>query len=244
MKNRKTISTFLLLLLTSGVFLQAQDNSVSAGKQFSFGIKVGGVFSGFTNHQDVFTGMRGGMTIGAFAEFKPISFLGVSIEANYVQEGAFHANPYLIYPAASINYTTSIYKTSSDIRLHTLQIPLLVNIRAPKISGAVSPKLILGYSFDFILNATSNDMYMISGNPDIPLSSRGTENVSSSFQKWNMGPVLGVGFDFASDKLTYMLEARYKIGVRDINNMGGLNSLNSQYDFSVNTFTVTFGIGF
>ncbi len=244
MKNRKTISTFLLLLLTSGVFLQAQDNSGSAGKQFSFGIKAGGVFSGFTNHQDVFTGMRGGMTIGAFAEFKPISFLGVSIEANYVQEGAFHANPYLIYPAASVNYTTSIYKTSSDIRLHTLQIPLLVNIRAPKISGAVSPKLILGYSFDFILNATSNDMYMISGNPDIPLSSRGTENVSSSFQKWNMGPVLGVGFDFASDKLTYMLEARYKIGVRDINNMGGLNSLNSQYDFSVNTFTVTFGIGF
>ena len=244
MTNRNIFSTFLLLFMTSGVFLQAQDNGNSSGKPFSFGIRVGGVFSGFTNHQDIFTGMRSGLGIGAFAEFKPIPLVGISLEANYLQEGAFHANPYLVYPSSAINYTTNIYKTQSDIRLHTLQLPLLVNIRAPKISGAVAPKLILGYSFDFILNATSNDMYMISGNPDIPLSSRGTENISSSIQKWNMGPVLGVGFDFASDKITYMLEARYKIGIRDINNLGGLNSLNSQYDFSVNTFTITLGVGF
>jgi hypothetical protein len=117
-------------------------------------------------------------------------------------------------------------------------------LRAPKISGNVVPKLILGYSFDFLLNAVSRDMYMISSSSDIPLESRGTENVTSSFQQWNMGPVAGIGVDFNGDKLTYTFEARYKVGLKDINSLGGLNSINSQYDFSVNTLSVTVGIGF
>ena len=238
----------ILFLLSSGLNLMAQESANSSGKPISFGVRAGGVFSGFTNHQEVFTGLRMGLDMGAFVEYKPVSMLGISAEVNYVQEGAFHANPFLIYPASSVNYTTDIFKTSSDIRLHTVQVPLLLNIRAPKISGSVVPKLILGCSFDFILNATAQNMYMISGsssgNPDLPLTTRGKDNVSSSFQKSNIGAICGVGFDFAGDKITYMLEARYKIGLNDINNMGGLNTLNSQYNFSVNTFSVTLGIGF
>jgi hypothetical protein len=228
--------------MSSVYLLKAQEGS--SGKPISFGIRAGGVFSGFTNHQEVFTSMRGGWAAGAFFEYKPIALAGISLEVNYVQEGAFHANPMLIYPASTVNYTNDIYKTSSDIRLHTVQVPILLNIRAPKISGSAIPKLILGYSFDFILNANARDMYMISSNSDIPLSSRGTEDVTSSFQSWNMGPVAGFGIDFTGDKFTYMFEARYKVGLKDISNLGSLNSLNSQYDFSVNTFTVTVGIGF
>jgi hypothetical protein len=243
MKKRRIASIIIFFLLSSGSFLKAQEGG-SSGKPISFGIRAGGVFSGFTNHQEVFTSMRGGFCAGAFVEYKPISLLGVSAEVNYVQEGAFHANPFLIYPAASVNYTTNIYKTSSDIRLHTVQVPVLLNIRAPEISGNVVPKLILGYSFDFLLKANSQDMYMISNGGDIPLSSRGNENVTSAFQSWNMGPVAGLGIDFNGDKFTYMIEARYKIGLKDINNLGSINSLNGQYDFSVNTLTVTLGIGF
>ncbi len=241
MKKRKIVSILILLFLATAPLLKAQESS--SGKPISFGAKAGGVFSGFTNHQDVFTGMRSGLNIGAFAEYKVLSLLGISVEANYVQEGAFHANPFLIYPASTVNYTTDIYKTSSDIRLQTIQVPVLLNIR-PNVSGNVLPKLILGYSFDFLLNATSKDMYMVSSNSDIPMESRGKENVTSSFKSFNMGPVAGIGFDFNGDKLTYMLEARYKIGLKDINNLGALNSINSQYDFSVNTFSITVGIGF
>lgn len=246
MKDKKKISLLILFFLCSGFFLRAQENTSSSGKPISFGARAGGVFSGFTNHQEVFTNMRFGLNVGAFAEYKPLSFLGVSAEVNYVQEGAFHANPFLIYPASTVNYTQNIYKTSSDIRLHTLQVPILVNLRAPKISGSVSPKLILGYSFDFILGAYSKDMYMVTGTggSDYPMTNRGYVNVSSSIKNFNMGPIVGIGFDFASDKFTYMIEARYKIGINDINALGGLNTFNSQYDFSVNTLSVTLGIGF
>lgn len=243
MKKRKIASILILLLLSSSLLLRAQESS-SSGKPISFGIRAGGVFSGFTNHQEIFTSMRTGLAAGAFAEYRFIPLVGISVEANYVQEGAFHANPFLIYPASSVNYTNSIYKTSSDIRLHTVQLPVLVNLRAPGISGNVAPKLILGYSFDFILKAQSKDMYMISSSTDMPLETRSNETVSSSFKDFNMGPIVGLGVDFNGDKFTYMLEARYKIGIKDINNLGNLNSFNSQYDFSVNTLTVTLGIGF
>ena len=244
MKKRKLVGSLIIFVLASGVFLHAQNGGSTSEKPLTFGIKAGGAFSGFTNHQDIFTGTRSGVSAGAFVAFSPVSFVGVSLEVNYVQEGAFHANPLLIYPASTVNYTTSIYKTNSDIRLHTVQVPVLINVKAPGMNGTVVPKLILGYSFDFILNATSQDNYMISANPDIPLTSRSKENVTSSFESWNMGPVCGFGIDFSGDKLTYMLEARYKVGIRNINALGGLNTLNSQYDFSVNTFTVTLGIGF
>lgn len=228
--------------MCSGFLIRAQEGS--SGKPISFGLKAGGVFSGFTNHQEVFTSMRGGVSAGVFFEYRVMPLLGISAEANYIQEGAFHANPLLIYSASTVNYTNDIYKTSSDIRLHTFQIPLLLNIRAPKVAGSAVPKLILGYSFDFILNAKAKDMYMINSNSQIPLSSRGTEDVTSSFQTWNMGPIAGFGIDFIGDKLTYMFEARYKVGLKDISNLGSLNTINNQYDFSVNTFTVTVGIGF
>jgi hypothetical protein len=244
MKKRKIASFFILLFLSSGFYLKAQESESSSGMPISFGAKVGGAFSGFTNHEEVFTSMRGGFTLGAFAEYKVNSIVGVAAELNYVQEGAFHVNPMLIYPASTVNYTESIYKTSSDIRLHTLQIPVLVNIRAPYISGNAVPKLILGYSFDFIMKAKSKDMYMISDPTGLPLEQRSNETVSSSFKDFNMGPVLGLGVDFKGDKFTYIFEARYKIGIKDINNLGSLNIYNSQYDFSVNTLTVTLGIGF
>lgn len=228
--------------MCSGLMIRAQEGS--SDKPIAFGLKAGGVFSGFTNHREVFTSMRSGVGAGLFFEFKPISILGISVEANYLQEGAFHANPFLIYPASTVNYTSNLYKTSSDIRVHTLNVPLILNIRAPKMSGNVVPKLMLGYFYDYYLKAVSQDMYMISSTSDLPLSSRGTEDVSSSFKSWNMGPVAGIGVDFNGDKLTYMFEARYKVGLREINNLGSLNSINNQYDFSVNTLTVTVGIGF
>lgn len=242
MKKKRIVTILILLFVSSAALLKAQEGS--SGKPINFGIKIGGVFSGFTNHQEVFTSMRGGLAFGAFAEYKVSPLLGVSAEVNYVQEGAFHANPFLIYPASTVNYTENIYMTSSDIRLHTLQIPVLLNIRAPKMSGNVLPKLIVGYSFDFLMNATSKDMYMVTNGADYPLSSRGKEDVTSSFQSFNMGPIVGFGIDFTGDKFTYMLEARYKVGINNINKLGGLNTINSQYDFSVNTFTVTVGIGF
>lgn len=246
MNNCKIISTFLLLLLTTGVFLQAQSNTGSSFKPLTFGVRAGSSISGFTNHCEVFTDKKTGIDVGVFAEYKLIAPVGVSIEANFVQEGAFHASSWLIYPSTELSYSSNstVVKSSSDIKLNTIQIPVLFNLRAPGITGAVAPKLILGYSFDFIMNAIAKDNYYVVGTNYLPLTNRGTETVTSSFKSFNMGPVCGLGIDFAADKCTYMLEARYKVGISKINNLGSLNAFNQEYDFSVNTLTITLGIAF
>jgi hypothetical protein len=95
----------------------------------------------------------------------------------------------------------------------------------------------LGYSFDYFLTVNSKDMIMASGTSgtSIPIANRTSENVSSSFEKWNMGPVAGVGINFPGNKFNISFDVRYKVGLRNINNMSGLNISNGQYNFSVNT---------
>jgi hypothetical protein len=203
----------------------------------SYGLHLGPSFSGFTHHQEVFSRIKTGLNAGLFIEYKPIAFLGVSLEVNYLMEGAFNVSPYLIYPVSNIYYSGGlIYKSSSDITLHNIDLPLLIKLRPVKTTGT-SPFLSLGYSFDFLISAKSRDNIMSSGTSQIPVLERSYEDVSGSFMRWNHGPIAGIGLEFPGGKLNYAIEARYKVGLLYINDLAGLNTLNGEYDFSVNTFT-------
>lgn len=219
----------------------SQDQGLA--RPISFGIKLGTSSSGFSRDQQVFSDKKLGLACGVFAEYKFMGFLGFEVGANYVQEGAAHVSPKLVYPVSLLNQNTLTTKQSSDITLHTLQVPLILNIRPNVMSEKLSPRISIGYSFDFILNAISKDNVEVASSPyNILLSDRQKENVSPSFSNFNMGPVLGLGMDFKSDKHTFLIDVRYKIGISEINNMGGLTTINGERPFSVNTLTVTFGI--
>jgi len=230
MKKNHLILIFLIIIL-SGINLDAQENV----SRFSYGLHIGSSFSGFTNNQEVFSQLKTGFSGGLFAEFKPASYIGISLDADYLMEGAFHVNPLLIYTSSSVSYPGGlIYKYASDITLHNIHLPLLINIKP--IQTGVSPTISLGYSFDFILTARSRDLIKASGtSSDIPVNERTLENVSSSFEKWNMGPVAGIGINFPGNKFNVSFDVRYKVGLRNINNLAGLNTLNGQYNYSVNT---------
>jgi hypothetical protein len=252
-KNLLQFVVFLCICQLATIFsVRAQ----GVDKPLSFGIKAGLSNSLFTNYQQKAVDNKLGFAVGATAEFKLSNLLGVEINLNYVQEGADKASPYLIYTKEYLNSFNENsyggmyeYINESDITLHTIQVPVLFNIRPP-VKGDVVPRLILGYSFDFILNATTKDeitFYSYDNTTNsysyFPITKRNKANVTSSFKTFNMGPVLGLGLDFKSDKLTYLIDARYKIGLNDINNLGELK-INGSESFSVNTFTITFGIAF
>jgi hypothetical protein len=230
MKKNQLIFVFLLIIL-SKINLTAQENV----SKFSYGLRLGSSFSGFTHNQEVFSQLKSGFSGGLFAEFKPVSSIGISLDADYLMEGAFHVDPLLIYTPSSVAYPGGlVYKYASDITLHNIHIPLLINIRP--IPVGVSPTISLGYSFDFILTARSRDMIMATGTSSpIPVNERTLENVSNSFEKWNMGPIAGVGINFPGPKFNVSFDVRYKVGLRDINYHAGLNTINGQYNFSVNT---------
>jgi hypothetical protein len=217
--------------------------SQDLAKPISFGIKVGASSSGFTRDRQVFSDKKLGLACGIFAEYKLMGFLGVEVSANYVQEGGAHVSPKLVYPVSLLNVNQLVTKQSSDVLLHTLQVPLILNIRPSVMSENLCPRISVGYSFDFILNATSKDNVMMTSSPNnILISDRHKENVTSSFSAMNMGPILGLGLDFKSDKHIYLLDVKYKIGMSEINNLGSLTTTNGERPFSISTLTITIGI--
>jgi hypothetical protein len=236
---KKTQLFFVFLFLVFFPFnLTAQETE----SPFSYGLHLGPSFSGFTNHMEIFSQKKTGLSTGLFCEYKLKPYVSLSVEANYLMEGAFHVSPYLIYPQSNIYYPGGlVYKSSSDVTLHNVDLPVLFKFRPVTLSGA-SPFITVGYTFNFLITAVSRDMIMTSGINQIPVSDRSFETVTGSFQDWNHGPVAGIGLEFPGTKFKYAIEARYKVGLMDINDLAGLNAINGQYDFSVNTITFCISI--
>jgi hypothetical protein len=230
MKKSKLLLVFLLILLC-----RFNSTAQESASQFSYGLHLGSSFSGFTNNYEVFSLIKTGFTGGLFVEYKPAPVIGISLDVAYLMEGAFHVDPLLIYPQSSISYPGgSVYRYASDITLYNLHAPLMINFRPVK--TGVSPTISLGYFFDYMLGAHSQDMIMASGTTSqIPVSERSSTNVSTSFEKWNMGPIAGVGITFPAEKYNISFDVRYKVGTWNINTQGGSTVQNGLYNFSVNT---------
>jgi hypothetical protein len=240
---------FLLISILCRSVLIAQESSGtssatdsgSGSGTFTYGFHLGPTISGFTHYWEIFSEYKTGILAGAFGEYAPNPLLGFSVEANYAMTGGSEISPYLIYPESLLSYRNgTVLKSSSDITLHTVEIPLFVNFRP--LRGNVIPTLSLGYSVDFIFKAWSQDMIMTSGSYPMPLVTRSTEDVTSAFENMNQNIIGGIGVEFHDTKLDYAIQVRYKVGMMNINGLAGLNYINHQYDFSVNTFTVLLSV--
>lgn len=209
---------------------------------FSFGGRIGGTFSTITSDYKSISPRKFSFMGGLYAQYRILSFLSIQAEALYVREGGNFMNSNYIYHVSSRN-TEYTSKLNSHLTLHTLEAPVLLRFNIPN-SKIIEPNIIIGPSFDFILNATSHDLIFLQQSKMI-LQDRTRENVSSSIEYYNIGAVFGGGFAFKSGKLTYSVDLRYKIGLKNINNLATLNVNNSaKTDFSFNTIFLTASVGF
>ncbi len=246
MKRQNLLKIALSLIFLAPIMLSV--NAQREDKPLSFGVKIGSNSSGFTQNYEVFTGKRLGFTGGVFAEFKPIQIVGVSLEVNYSQQGAYHLTPSYIYSPSELN-TITIIKNNSDIRLNTIDIPLLINFR-PLTEGNITPVFTAGFAFDYILSAkATNWLYTTNTITGIQMTlpNQTTDNVSDRFKKYNYGPVFGLGIDFTEKQIKYSIGMRYSIGLNNIDNLANLNNVSTnsfRYDFSSNTLSILIGVGF
>jgi hypothetical protein len=88
MKKHTFFKAILLLTIfpVTALSIRAQ---AQTDKPVSFGIKLGTNSSGFTHNYEIFSGKKLGVACGAFVEAKPNKMLGVALELNYLQQGAF-----------------------------------------------------------------------------------------------------------------------------------------------------------
>ena len=236
-------SLIFLLLLTFILTGSAQEPQESAKVPVAidYGLHFGPAFSGLTHNREIISGYKTGLTAGLYCEYHIYPFAGVSLEANYTSIGGSGINPDLIYPEAILAYrSSSVVKSYSDLTIRTLEIPILVNIRP--VRGNITPVVSLGYSLDCFLRVISNDLETTNGLYNIPLSYRSNEDVTSYFNRFNQSLVCGAGIEFPVSKLNCSLQVRYKAGLMNISGLSGLNNINHQNDFSVNTFVVMLSV--
>jgi hypothetical protein len=251
--NKLTLSKVCIAfgcLLFGNLGLRAQGNASENSSLLSFGVKGGATVSGFTNNYEICTQKKTGFTLGGFGEIRPIPMVGIEAGMYYAREGALGVNPLTVYPITEV-YLSYFAKLKSDIVMHSLQIPILFNFHP--ISGAIGPKITVGWEFDFLLKATSvNYLYQYTNQNNtayyLPMEKQTESDVTSSLKRFNTGPVIGLGIDFQSSSLFYSLDFRYKIGLNKINNLGYYREQTNYYDdplynISLNTLTVTLGIG-
>jgi hypothetical protein len=234
----------IILLLIIGILngaAQIPEESSEGPGAFDYGLHFGPAFSGLTHYREIFSGYRTGLTAGLYCEYHLFPLAGLSLEANYSTIGGSGINPGLIYPETFLAYrSSSILRSSSDLTLRTLEIPLMVNIRP--VRGNLTPVVSIGYSLDYFLRAVSNDMVTTNGSYIIPLSYRNQQDVTSNFKRINQSIVFGAGLEFPVSKFSCSIQARYKAGLMNISGLSGLKYINHQYDFSVNTFALIFTV--
>lgn len=241
---------FLKLTLSNAqkvllAFLLFAGISTVSKAQLIVGGKVGTATSAFAHdYSSNISSKKTGLVVGGFANYQVLDFLGATAEINYAQEGGKALDPSYLYHQGSITIN-DMRKVSSDVTLHTLEIPLMVNLTPFDFDEDIMPVIYGGISFDAILAARTKDLIYDDDYNKI-LANRSKENVTSSFEYWNYTAVLGAGLLFKGSSFEYMLDVRYKPGFRMINNLAQLNIDNwgTADDFSYNSLQVSLKVGF
>lgn len=233
--KRKRLSR--LVILTSLMSFVCSIVVYGQAGELSYGAKVGASFGGFTHNYNVYSQQKIGLAGGAVVNYNVIDILGVGLEVNFQQTGALHVSPFSVYPDVLID-NTELEEAFTDVTINSLNIPLIVSF-TPLAGSEISPRIIAGFSYDLYLNATAKD-YVYSD--FMPLEMADKNDASNYYKQHNYGPLAGIAFDINTGGLTYFIEARYQVGLSDISNVALLRSINWEWNYSVNTITVSVGV--
>lgn len=221
---------------------ETEPDTTGLNIDFNWGFRAGVSSSAFSQDYRSFTKQSYGVVAGAFICFNFTNFLGLSVEPMYAQEGANQLNPAYIYYSSSITLNQE-EKVNSNVTLHNLEVPVLLNFTIP-VELAIKPRFLIGGSFDYIYKAYTRDL-IHDLSYDVVLSNRGLEDITSSLEYFNYCVIAGAGLDFETETLNYSLSVRYKVGLQPVSNLATLNVDNTgKDDFSYNSLHILFGVSF
>jgi len=243
MKKQKRIILILIFLFFTIPIVHAQESTGGFnGLEFSYGVKAGLVSSAFASDFQKLesTESRTSFSAGLFANVKITELIGVSLEALYVQEGTMRINSDYIYydTRISSNDGLTIDRVNSNIIMHNIEAPLLVNFYLG--NNDYNARLFIGGSFDYIFNVYANNLLSYSGEDEAyVLSERKHDVVSRSFKSYNIGAIVGAGVSYE----ILSVDIRYKFGIMPINDLATFNYSNYyKEDFTTNVLMISLGL--
>ena len=201
-----------------GVFLFALA-SPAKGQSLKVGAKGGYNLSTVALDYTKAYDFRSGYSGGIFGEYQfggmPLS---VAVEAHFMEYGANDIEPSLIYYSESPLLTgTPLEK--SHLRFRSVEVPLLVKFQLPFLEN-LSPGIYLGSSYNYIyqadnLNEFSDDLDEFEGDKV------GTADIDDRIRNYDVTGIAGLGLEVDMAPLVLTLDARYRMGFRNLNNVAG-----------------------
>ena len=172
-----------------------------------------------------------GYMVGGNVSYRIMDIIGVSFSTAYATMGGNDIDlNYIAFPTENImNYQRA------DVFMHTIDLNLLANIYIPLSFGPIKPKALLGAGNAYNLGT------FIGKEVDGPYGVEtifSTEDRTERFTYYDISVVGGLGVDMEIMGFNTSIDARYRIGVLDINNTAPKPEL---YHSS---FALVFGVNF
>lgn len=223
------------------LFLFALNSNISAQAQgdISFGIKTGLASGTFSTQNSIgISSPRNGLQAGLFGDYNITDFLGVTLEVMYSNTGASNVDPEYFYSVENAVMSNKII--NSSIVSQQVSIPLLISYMIPNSPKGIVPKIYVGGDIGFNLMTNSLNTYETSFNGNTIYNTK-YESMGNRLAKNDFGAIMGTAISIHSNKLIYSLDARYRMGLSDIN-----ETTSSYVDSSIkrDVFSIMVGVAF
>lgn len=239
----KKTSVILLLFVFSLLSV-----SVKAGRgddtKFSVGLKGAWGFSKIVpiKYYHDFSDFRfNNLGGGLFAKYNVNEMFSVQLEGNYTEYGAKDINSQAIYYNNSSVLTEYVENTTIkqiDFKTTNIEIPLLLQYNL-KMSDQISPFVFIGGNFIYNLKAETTIIKetIKDGNS---LTRKHYDDVSDRIKTYDYAPIIGGGVSVSvMDNISVNVDARYKIGVKNISNL-----TNENYRYTNHGISLNVGVGY
>lgn len=185
------------------------DSDEGKGKMI-IGVRAGATYNKFImsgQETDASSKRRVGFAAGVFFSYALNQWVAISPEVMFS-----HAN------ARRVDYQDYLQYGKADYTLQNLQVNLLADVRMPVIS-VYKWKFYAGPSLDF--NMASNAHFegrLVGSTAEIPPLKYDIAS-TNEFKGMDWGVIVGTGLDFDMKLGTLKVDARYRAGLSDINNV-------------------------
>lgn len=229
-----SITYLSLIFLANAVYAQDDRSGLS------YGARIGVTVSNFSNEQP-HTSARLGFLVGGVVEYGFSNILSVQAEPSYMQQGGRFVR-FMDDTRFGNDAIYDMYATSSDVTLHTIDLPILAKYWLPKF-GDIQPNVVLGPAVGYTLGASNTYQTTFLSNGNF-FTANGYKEEGNQYEPFQMGITGGFGGEVSLGTKRLMIDFRYRYGVTPVKKSYSYIGLNYvQGDLRSHSAYVTIGIG-
>lgn len=227
----------VLALLAQPLLAQDSENV----SKLRFGARVGAVVSNFSKEQP-HTGARFGFMAGGVIECAIADVLSLQAEPAYMQQGGRFVRFYDDTRFGSFDNLYEVYTTNADIKLHTIDIPILAKYTLSKI-GDFKPNVVFGPAIGYTFGAANS--YQTTFHYQRTFTTTNAFRYETSqYEPFQLGVTAGVGGEVSLGSKRLMIDFRYRYGITPVKKgFSYIDIFTVQGDLRTNSAFVTVGIG-